>query len=103
MVFSSTVFIFFFLPAALLLYYFIPARFVILRNGMLTLCSLVFYIWGEVLNVILLLAMLAVNYGIGKFMYRRGDPKIWLATGVSINLFGLFCYTKNHRNESKSL
>ena len=43
MVFSSVAFIFFFLPAVLGVYYVSPRR---LRNFILVLASLVFYVWG---------------------------------------------------------
>ena len=44
MVFSSTVFLFTFLPAVLFVYYLCPGRW---RNAFLLAASLVFYGWGE--------------------------------------------------------
>ena len=44
MVFSSLLFLFRFLPAALLLYYITPRRF---KNFTLLVVSLVFYSWGR--------------------------------------------------------
>ena len=44
MVFSSNIFLFFFLPLTLLLYYLCPRRF---RNVLLLAVSLLFYAWGE--------------------------------------------------------
>jgi alginate O-acetyltransferase complex protein AlgI len=96
MVFSSTIFVFFFLPTALLLYYLIPSGRVSLRNGMLTLCSLAFYVWGETYNVFLLLIMFVANYVIGKLIYRDGreekKTKVWLIIGIVLNLSTLFVY-----------
>ena len=46
MVFSSLVFLLFFLPALLLVYYLVPARFRGLRNLILLGASLFFYWWG---------------------------------------------------------
>ena len=45
MVFNSVVFLFCFLPLALLLYYLVPGG---LKNGVLLLESLVFYCWSGV-------------------------------------------------------
>ena len=44
MVFSTPLFLFYFLTLALLVYYLGPLR---LRNGVLMLASLFFYYWGE--------------------------------------------------------
>ncbi len=44
MVFSSITFLFYFLPAALLLYHAVPFQW---KNFVLLLSSLVFYGWGE--------------------------------------------------------
>ena len=44
MLFSSVPFLFYFLPAALLLYFLVPRR---LKNAALLLASLFFYAWGE--------------------------------------------------------
>ena len=46
MVFSSLVFLLFFLPALILVYYLVPARFRGLRNLILLGASLFFYWWG---------------------------------------------------------
>lgn len=48
MVFSSLVFLLFFLPALILVYYLVPARFRGLRNLILLGASLFFYWWGAV-------------------------------------------------------
>ena len=47
MVFSSIIFLFFFLPVVLVLYYTVCAPSVSMRNGLLLLTSLFFYAWGE--------------------------------------------------------
>ena len=44
MLFSSVPFLFYFLPAVLLVYFLVPKR---AKNGVLLLSSLVFYGWGE--------------------------------------------------------
>ena len=52
MLFSSVPFLFYFLPAALLLYFLVPRR---LKNAALLLASLFFYAWGEPKYVVLML------------------------------------------------
>ncbi|MEG1984128.1 MAG: MBOAT family O-acyltransferase [Oscillospiraceae bacterium] len=59
MVFSSLLFIFQFLPIALLLYYIAPKK---SKNLVLFLVSLVFYSWGEVRYFPIMLATIIVNY-----------------------------------------
>ncbi len=59
MVFSSPVFLFFFLPVVLLIYFAAPAK---LRNPWLLLSSLFFYAWGETWFVFVMLASILVDY-----------------------------------------
>lgn len=61
MVFSSSLFLFLFLPMTLLGYFAVTAK---LRNVFLLLASLFFYAWGETFLVLLLFASLVVNYGL---------------------------------------
>ncbi|MEA5050228.1 MAG: MBOAT family O-acyltransferase [Oscillospiraceae bacterium] len=59
MVFSSLLFVFQFLPIALLLYYISPKK---LKNLTLFVVSLVFYSWGEVRYFPIMIATILVNY-----------------------------------------
>jgi len=59
MVFSSYLFLFYFLPAALLLYYLTPRR---LKQGLLTIVSYVFYGWANPLFMILMFVSTLVDY-----------------------------------------
>lgn len=59
MVFSSTIFLFGFLPVTLACYYLINPKF---RNVFLTLASIFFYAWGEPKFVFLMLDSILVNY-----------------------------------------
>lgn len=72
MVFSSLLFIFKFLPAALILYYIAPKK---AKNLVLFLVSLVFYSWGEVRYFPIMMTTIAVNYfcalGIDKFKDKK--------------------------------
>ena len=76
MIFSSTLFLFIFLPVTLLVYYLIPAKHLKIRNIALLCASLIFYAWGEPKNIILMLASIACNYIfgllIGKFAESSG-------------------------------
>ena len=62
MVFSSHLFIFYFLPLALLLYYAVPGRG---KHAILTLLSYVFYGWANPLFVVLMLASTLIDYVCG--------------------------------------
>ena len=58
MVFSSPVFLFFYLPASLAVYYAAPRRW---RNLALLLLSLLFYGWGERLYVLIMVLSTAID------------------------------------------
>jgi len=67
MVFSSVTFLFYFLPLTLLAYYF--ARY---RNFILLIASLLFYSWGEIDYLFLLMASCVVNYFLGLMIEKNG-------------------------------
>ena len=73
MVFSSYLFLFYFLPATLLLYYASPRR---LRHFVLTLASYVFYGWANPLFSFLLLVSTLIDYVSGLFIVL-GSPRYW--------------------------
>lgn len=68
MVFSSYLFLFYFLPLALLLYYAAPPR---ARHLVLTVASYVFYGWANWLFLVLLLVSTAIDYIAGLVMMRH--------------------------------
>ena len=92
MLFSSTVFLFVFLPAVLLGTYLLPLS-QRGKNLLLLLASLLFYAWGEPIYVFLMLFSIAANYGLGLWL---GSPvqekgRRWiLILGVAVNLSILF-------------
>jgi len=95
MVFSSPLFLFLFLPLVLAGYGLVPG--IRGRNLWLLLASLVFYAWGEVAFIVLLLASTAANYGLGRWVDREQAPprrKIAVAVAVAVNLglLGFFKY-----------
>lgn len=67
MVFSSAIFLFGFLPIALLLYYLSPR---VIKNITLLLISLLFYAWGEVFYLGLMIASIVSNYFFGLLIYN---------------------------------
>ena len=74
MVFSSQVFLFYFLPVTLLLYYTIPRRG---KHLVLTLLSYFFYGWANPLFVVVLLVSTVIDYFCGLALAGRGP--VWLA------------------------
>ena len=62
MVFSSTVFLFLFLPAVWILYLLIPSRFLLARNVLLGAASLLFYAYGEPIYIAIMLLSVLFNY-----------------------------------------
>ena len=92
MVFSSYLFLFYFLPAALLLYYVVPRR---AQHLILTILSYAFYGWANPLFVPVLLASTAVDYTAGRIISRRSRAaKLALVASVCTNLglLGFFKY-----------
>ena len=86
MVFSSPVFLFLFLPWVLLLYFGLRVP---LRNLVLLLASLFFYAWGETYLVLLMIASIFVNWGLGLWIGasdEQGRRRLGLVVGVVFNL-----------------
>ncbi|MCH5268378.1 MAG: MBOAT family protein [Lachnospiraceae bacterium] len=65
MVFSSLVFLCFYMPVVLLLYCLCPAK---LRNGILFFVSLLFYAWGEPVYVLIMLFSTVFDYCNGRIL-----------------------------------
>ena len=94
MLFSSVPFLFYFLPAALILYFLVPGRF---KNFILLLASLFFYAWGEPKYVLLTLVSIVQGYLFGLLVEKhRGEKasKLFLALSVlvSLGILGYFKY-----------
>ena len=86
MLFSSIPFLYYFLPAVLLLYFLAPKR---LRNGVLLLSSLVFYGWGEPKYVLLMIATIAAFYVCGLGIEKAKTlpaKRIWLTASACIGI-----------------
>jgi len=93
MVFSSTVFLFIFLPAVWLVYSIVPRRFLAAKNLILAVASLIFYAYGEPVYVLIMIGSVAFNYFAARLIsrYRRAD-KIITAVAVAANLSLLFLF-----------
>lgn len=94
MVFNSVVFLFCFLPLALLVYYLVPGKG---KNAVLLLESLIFYCWTGITWLPLIAVLIAVNYLAGLFLGRRkgGGRKLVLILAVVVSAAALifFKYT----------
>ena len=94
MVFNSVVFLFCFLPLALLVYYLVPGKG---KNAVLLLESLIFYCWTGITWLPLIAVLIAVNYLAGLFLGRRkgGGRKLVLVLAVVVSAAALifFKYT----------
>ena len=95
MVFSSIVFIFYFLPLVLLFYYLSPNK---LRNFTLLVFSLIFYAWGEPIYILIMLFSSISDYIHALIIDKyRGTfkSKLALISSIAINLglLGFFKYS----------
>ena len=86
MLFSSIPFLYYFLPAVLLVYFAVPTR---LKNAVLLLSSLIFYGWGEPKYVLLMVTTILAFYGCGLAIgSAKHDTtrKLWLTVSVIIGI-----------------
>ena len=98
MVFSSILFIFYFLPLTLLLYYAGPSR---LRNLVLLVMSLAFYSWGEPVYISIMLFSTVFDYGNGLAIEKcLSSGRKWAARAVlllsvagNLGILGFFKYS----------
>lgn len=94
MVFSSITFLFYFLPALIILYAIVPKK---LKNLVMILGSFVFYSWGEIRFIPILVTLSVIDYTNGrlieKFEGKRNLQKLFMILSVVINA-GTFCFFK---------
>ena len=62
MLFSSILFLLYFLPATLAIYYLVPRKNIEARNLVLLAASLLFYSWGEPVYIVLMIYSAFLNY-----------------------------------------
>ena len=97
MVFSSLLFLFYFLAAVLLVYFLLPKK---LKNAWLLISSLFFYAWGEPVYVIIMILVIVADYVLGLLIEKRKDEgriraaRVTLIVGIVLNLatLGFFKY-----------
>lgn len=92
MVFSSTLFLFYFLPGFLLIYYAVPTRF---KNPVALVASLLFYAWGGLGFLALFLASVVVNFILIRRMELRTErwqQRIFLIISILLNVGMLFYF-----------
>ena len=93
MLFSSISFLYFFLPAVLILYAVAPK---VLKNTVLLVSGLVFYAWGEPRYVVIMVISILVGYVFGLLIEKfRGKKlsKVFMILSVATDL-GLLAYFK---------
>ncbi len=92
MLFSSSLFLFLFLPVVLLGVMLLPAS---RRNLFLLAASLFFYAWGETVYTLIMLVSIAGNYGLARLIAVNAARrrKALLIAAIGLNL-GLLCWFK---------
>ena len=92
MVFTSPVFIFFFLPLVLIIYFSAKDKY---KNFILLFFSLMFYAWGEVFYLLVMILSITINYFVGINIDKQTEgkrKKIYLTIGITLNLLLLIFY-----------
>lgn len=92
MVFSSSIFLFAFLPLFLAVYFALPKK--ALKNVALLVFSLLFYAWGEPVYVWLMIFSIAFNWLLGYVIPTRGETgkKVFLVLDLLLNILILGFY-----------
>ncbi len=92
MAFGSPIFLFAFLPLCAALYFLIPG--IRGKNALLAAAGLVFYAFGRLADLPVLLGAAAVNYVFGLLLRRSGrGRRVFLVSGVALDL-GLLAFYK---------
>jgi alginate O-acetyltransferase complex protein AlgI len=95
MVFTTHIFVFYFLPLFLLVYYSVPARW---KNPTITLASYIFYGWWEPWFVLLMLFTTVMDFIWGQVITRPGATQVQRKGAVvacvvtNLSLLGFFKY-----------
>jgi len=93
MVFSSSLFLLYFLPFFLIAYHLVPHKF---RNWIILAASIFFYSWGAPKFVFVVIGVVVVDFYIVKLLYQQQLPqhKKWLLTTSIFLKLGLLLYFK---------
>ena len=96
MLFSSTIFIYLFLPLVLFFNFIVFKWSRLLQNINLLFASLFFYAWGEPKYVFLMMGSIVVNWFMGLMISKKRDKqkqsKLIVALDVTFNLGVLFVF-----------
>lgn len=98
MLFSSTPFIYFFLPVILLLYYGVFRKSLFMKNLLLFVGSLFFYAWGEPKFVLVMLLSICANWLMGLLVHRYEQRPalqkvvVWIDVILNLSLLFVFKY-----------
>lgn len=89
MIFSSILFIYYFLPILLLVYFIIPSKY---KNLVLLIFSLLFYFLGEPKYIIILLLSCIINYHLSKQIEKEKHSKLYLIISLIYNIGQLLVF-----------
>lgn len=100
MVFSSHIFLFYFLPFVLLFYYLLPFTWkgLYLRNAFLTISSYIFYGWSEPWFIILMITSTVIDFSAGKIITRphatrkQKNLALIISCAGNLGMLGFFKY-----------
>lgn len=96
MLFSSTTFLYLFLPVVLFFYYVVFKKSRLLQNVFLLLASLFFYAWGEPKFVLIMLVSIFINWLFGLLVSKSREhearSKVIIAVDIVFNLAILFVF-----------
>jgi Predicted membrane protein involved in D-alanine export len=97
MLFSSIIFLYYFLPVVLAAYFIVPKKHMKARNIILLIASLIFYSWGEPVYVFLMIYSAFFNYFMALEIYKEkrkgGSGKRNMLFTLIVNLF-ILCFFK---------
>ncbi len=94
MLFSSITFLYYFLPAVILVYFLLPFRY---KNILLLLSSLIFYAWGEPKYSFLMIFSCIEGFILGLLIEKekgtnRGKILVFISVVINLGLLGFFKY-----------
>ena len=108
MSFTTHIFVFYFLPTVLLVYYLLPGRRNLLRNLFLVLASYVFYAWLNPLFLVVVFCATLSSYVLSNIMAgseneRRKLSALVGAVLVNLGVLGFFKYFMFAQNSLNSV
>lgn len=93
MVFSAPIFLFYFLPIFLLIYYFLPQKY---KNSFLLIASILFYAWGAPKFIPFILGSILIDFFIVRKLDKSPDaqrkPLLILSLLLNVGLLAWFKY-----------